>query len=105
MLSDEEWTDKVAQWRASGQSARAWCRDHNIAYQLFILKRKKLQRVLSISFPVYKASDPFLELSQSSDNTSNPIKLALEYQGVIIRLSRDFDALTLKRCFQLLKGW
>lgn len=100
MSRSKEWIDKLAQWRESGQSGMAWCREHNIAYAVFLYWRKKLKQNQPTTIPVKQFSELFVEIKDQPLDE----RLVLEYQGVLIRLSTNFDPITLKRCLQILRS-
>jgi hypothetical protein len=39
-----EWSIKVESWRASGQSAAAWCKKRGETYHVFLYWRQKLRK-------------------------------------------------------------
>ncbi|AJF06783.1 IS66 family insertion sequence element accessory protein TnpA [Geoalkalibacter subterraneus] len=39
----QQWTEKLADWRRSGLSMAAWCRQNDEGYYRFLYWRKRLQ--------------------------------------------------------------
>jgi hypothetical protein len=97
------WEIKIDQWRASGLGAMDWCRTNGIPYQTFHYWRKKLGNKPSLSHDKAASQSPhFVELVESSKNTTG---IEIQYQGFILRLSKDFDSTTFQRCIQLLRNF
>lgn len=94
--NQESWEKKLAAWQASGASGTSWCRKHKIAYHVFCYWKWKL-RNRQKDLVKEKA---FVELIDSEENGGS---IEVEYQGVIVRLSRDFDANLFKRCLVALQ--
>lgn len=89
----QEWEEKLKAWRASGQSGADWCQQENIPYKTFCNWKYRLS-----AKPLSKES--FIELKE--EKTSG---IDLEYQGIRIHLTHNFDPCTLKKCLQALKGF
>jgi transposase-like protein len=95
--TQEEKNAIIKQWRESGKSMGAWCRETNILPETTLygwIKPKKPKSSLRLS---HKS---FTELKSPSQETG----IKIECAGVHIYLSRDFDALELKRCLKVLRG-
>lgn len=90
-----EWELKLEQWRASGLSGAAWCRENDIKYPVFLYWQRRTK------VPTQKEASTFVELTSPIDQNTG---INIEYRGVILHLSKDFDATTFQRCVQLLKG-
>jgi hypothetical protein len=86
-----EWTAKVADWRRSGLSIAAWCREHNEGYHRFIYWRKRLQ------VPGRTESGSFVESSLAA----SPI--SFECNGVLVHVASGFDVRLLEDILSLLK--
>lgn len=93
--AENSWPRRLEQWKASGKSGRAWAREHKIPYHVFCYWRRKLR-----PNEVTSTAKFFVELADTQDVDSG---LTLERLGVVIRVSCDFDSLTLKRCLQILR--
>lgn len=89
-----EWQSRLDQWRSSGLSGAAWCRENNIKYPVFLYWCKKTQTIGQ------KEDIKFVELTPPINHATG---IKLEFRGIILHLSKDFDATTLQRCLQLLK--
>ncbi len=85
------WKERLRLWKTSGKSGSEWAKEQHIPYPTFCYWRRKLADL---------TAKPFVELV---DISHTPRELLLEWQGVAIRLSNDFDAHTLKRFFQVLQ--
>jgi hypothetical protein len=90
-----EWEFKLENWRASGLSGAAWCRENDINYPVFMYWRRRIE------VPTQKEVSTFVELTSPLNQTTG---IDVEYRGVTLHLSKDFDATTFQRCLQLLKG-
>jgi hypothetical protein len=86
-----EWTEKLANWRSSGLSIAAWCREHHEGYHRFRYWRQRLEG------PVPATSGRFVEIKL------DPSPLTLECNGVFIHLSPGFDPELLTEILALLK--
>jgi hypothetical protein len=96
----KEWSEKIGQWRQSGKSAQAWCRERQINYTLFITWRKRLE-LGSKNFQDQPVQTPFIELKEEIKDISG---VYIECAGVRIYVSQDFDAIVLKKCLSVLQG-
>lgn len=86
----EQWQSLVAQQLESGQTARAFCTEHNIGYASFCQWRKRL--ALGKTQPVAASEPSFIDLSSlGADRTRQEggwhIVLSLG-NGVELRLSQ-----------------
>lgn len=91
-----DWENKLVQWQSSGKSGATWCRDEGINYHVFLYWKKKLK---SNSTNFHSEQNTFVEICEPPSHDSG---LILELQGVNIRLSKDFDAVTLESCLCIL---
>ena len=87
----QEWTDKIADWRESGQSIAAWCRQHDESYYRFLYWRKRLE-------PKQKESGRFVELTVGASS------LALECNGMTLHIERGFDRDLLRDVLSVLRA-
>lgn len=87
----QEWTDKIADWRASGQSIAAWCRQHDESYYRFIYWRKRLE-------PKQKKTGRFVELTFGASS------LFLECNGMTLQIERGFDRDLLRDVLSVLRA-
>jgi hypothetical protein len=86
----QEWTDKIADWRASGLSIAAWCRQHDQNYHRFLYWRRRLE-------PQQAKAGGFVELTFRSSS------LALECNGMTLHLVRGFDPELLRDVLSVLR--
>lgn len=93
----EEWLDLVAQWRNSGKSRAAWCREHQIPKNTLTYWIQGNKAVNS-HLPLTKKS--FVELKNSKDSET---QIELKFQEFKIILSKNFDADTLLKCVMVLR--
>jgi len=85
------WKKQVELWQASGMSALAWCRQHNLAYQSFLYWKRRLAKW---------SQGKFVEVK---DGDSNCTGISIESQGLTIQLARDFDTPTLQRLLRIVR--
>ena len=87
------WPAMLADWRGSGLSIAAWCRNNAVSYHTFLYWRKRLAA---------RSHDTgtFLQLCPPAD----PEPIALECNGVFVHVSVGFDSGLLKDILVLLKG-
>ena len=86
------WPAKLADWRRSGLSIAAWCRNNAVSYQTFLYWRKRLDDRLP-------DTGTFLQLCPPVD--LEPI--ALECNGVFVHVPVGFDPRLLRDIIALLK--
>ena len=91
----EKWIARIENWQNSNLTGAAWCKQEEVSYRQYLYWKKLL-----IKNPNKKLdSNSFVELDSDSD--SSGIEIVID--EISIRLSRDFDSLTLRRCLQALK--
>ena len=88
----EAWTDKVRQWRSSGLSAAAWCKERGVIYSQFLYWRERIAQ---------KAVEPFVELKDPQSDESG---IEIDIHGITVRLAKEFDASSLLCCLKLLRA-
>ena len=88
-----QWRERFEEWRVSGLSAAAWCRNNNIPYPTFCYWKKRLEKTCFLP-------TQFAEVPPESSEKG----LAIEYRGFKIVLLPDFDADTLLRCLEALRA-
>ena len=86
-----EWENRLFQQKESGLSIERWCRENQIASNLFHYWKTKL-------YPKSINRSCFTELTEEK-NTG----LKIEYQGFFIHIDRHVDSVALKRCLSLLR--
>lgn len=74
----QEWTEKIAAWRASGLSIAVWCRQHEQNYHRFLYWRRRLE-------PRQQKAGGFVEL------TFGTSPLLLSCNGLTLHIQRGFD--------------
>lgn len=87
------WIPQVEQWRGSGLSAAAWCRENGIVYSQFLYWRQRIAQ---------ETGQPFIELTEAQDPRESGIEI--ETRGITLRLARGFDSTELLRCLQVIGG-
>lgn len=50
-LKREEWKSIISEWRASGMTVKAWCKDHGIIEQTYYRNLKRLREEMLESLP------------------------------------------------------
>ncbi len=91
------WAENILQQQKSGQNIHRWCRENNISYTAFFYWKERLGN--SSHKPISRSD--FTELSSASSNDPG---LTLEYQGIRIVLSKDFDVAVLGKCLRVLRS-
>lgn len=86
------WQERLRQWKISGKSGPKWAQEQRIPYHTFCYWRTKLAD---------QTSKSFIELVDASETHQ---ELQLEWQGITVRLSKDFNERALKRFLQVLQG-
>ena len=87
----QEWNDRVEGWLVSNMSAAKWCRDNELDYNKFLywkerFSQKKEKHNNSIT-------TAFVEIPEHKSDSAGII---MEYQGLRIHLSKQFDHSTLQ---------
>lgn len=85
------WEEKILQQQKSGLSIRHWCHENQVAVCQFYYWKSKL-------FPRQIAPSGFAEIDHAKD-----VGLTIECNSIHIHLNPDFDAITLKRCLEIIK--
>ena len=88
-----DWPAKLADWRRSGLSIAAWCRNNAVSYHTFLYWRKRLD-------DRRPDTGTFLQLCPPAD----PEPIALECNGVFVHVPAGFDPGLLRDILALLKG-
>ena len=88
------WPARLADWRRSGLSVAAWCRNHAVSYHTFLYWRRRLDDHLPESTGI------FVQLTAPAD----PEPIALECNGVFVHVPAGFDSGLLSDILALLKG-
>jgi len=91
----QEWQEKIFQQQKSGQSVARWCRERQIPPSSFCAWKKRLMP----DPPLNRSS--FQELLEASQKT----ELKIEYRGICITLSKEFDEAALLRCIRTFGGF
>lgn len=86
-----KWQERLNQWKNSGKSGPKWAKEQQIPYPTFCYWRNKLADLTAKSF---------VELV---DVPKTPQEILLEWQGITIRLSNNFDVNTLKSFLQVIQ--
>src|SRR5436190_21312057 len=94
------WKEKVLEWKASGKSANAWCKENQIAVPTFASWKKRFNE-LNKDLSLIDSNKPFVELKDSRNLNSG---IFLECQGVKIHLEPGFNVAVLNQCLACLRG-
>ena len=86
--SKQQWLEIITAWKASGKNQRVWCEENSIPFTSFY---STLSRLESCNQNLLKRSD-FVEIQPKQ--TSG---LQMNYKGLSIDLSVDFDEHVLAR--------
>ena len=88
-----DWPANLADWRRSGLSIAAWCRDNAVNYHTFLYWRKRVA-------DRRPDTGTFLQLCAPAD----PEPIALECNGVFVHVPVGFHPGLLRDILALLKG-
>jgi hypothetical protein len=94
----QQWKENILQQRNSGLSAASWCHQHGIAVHTFYYWQSKLFSKDTIDRSAFSEI-----VSEERLNTSDS-GIVLEYRGVNIHISQNFEVSVLKTCLEILKG-
>jgi hypothetical protein len=102
---DPNWQQKVLKWEASGQNARAWCKENQIPYTTFMGWKRRLENRSPSLLSKIQQPKGFIELKDPSvSNAGTHSGIALEYHGIKISLEVGFKTDVLKQCLACLGG-
>jgi len=93
------WNKQVQDWRESGQSIAAWCRQHDLAYHAFFYWRKRFAPET-----IATHSTPRKEFFELEDPGTEETGVHVECSGVRISLDRNFDEGCFLRCMRALRA-
>lgn len=86
------WKKRMDRQKASGLSARQWCKNHNVAYSTFHLWKSRLEFKRQSQPRFKELVDPPVE------------EIILEFFGARLLLRKNFDTETLSRFIGVLKS-
>ena len=89
----QQWTEKLSDWRRSGLSMAAWCRQNDEGYCRFLYWRKRLQPKQS------EGPGRFVELPVGRNRSP----LCLECNGIYLHVDHGFDSSLLREVLAVLK--
>jgi hypothetical protein len=95
--SREQWLELVRQWQAAKMTAIAWCREHNISYESFIIWKNRLKTDHSQSADSQR---PFVELVDAALEHSG---IEIHHRSLKMTIGKNFDPEVLFRCLQVLE--
>jgi len=87
-----DWPAKLSEWRMSGKSGSAWCRDNGISYYQFQYWQKKQRRASQLV-----KTGQFVPLKVASTS------LRIECNGIYLHVSCGFDPALLRDVVSVLK--
>ena len=91
-----QWKKDIIDQANSGLPVASWCRQNRIAVHTFYYWQNKL-------FPKDLDRSAFTEIVNEEQLNTPDSGVVLEYQGVKIHLSQNFEPPVLKRCLEVLK--
>ena len=97
----DEWNMLVEQWKASGQTMSAWCREHQIHKNTFIYWAKGLPKRTSkraTKQNIGIARDDFTELKGGELKTD----VLIEWRGCRIHIDGAIAPLILGKCLHII---
>jgi hypothetical protein len=89
---NQRWEACVSTWKASGKSARQWCKEHNISPSTFQYWQDKLSS---------KKLDPTAFIEISAEQSTG---VEIRCQGFEIHVGKEFDQTTLSRCLKAIRS-
>ncbi len=87
----QEWAERIRIQKESGQTIARWCREHNVIYSAFMYWRERFDPSSILNRSSFK------EVSDCSEKPG----ILIEYRGVHIALSKNFDSATLIQCLRV----
>ena len=96
---DPNWKEKVLEWKASGKSAKAWCKENQIPFTTLSGWKRRFNQLSKNQ--TTKSHRSFVELKDKPSPNSG---IFLECQGVKIHLEPGFNLTILKQCLACLRG-
>jgi hypothetical protein len=115
--AEQEWRNRIAQWRASGQSVRAFCAERQLSEPSFYSWRRTITSRDDAATPVPKpittdrpesADRPafvpvrVVAASPTSGSAAGGLELILS-AGHVVRITPGFDSATLRRLLAALE--
>lgn len=91
--SKEQWLQIIAEWKTSGKSQMAWSQEQGISISAFYKAVNRLEK--DNQAPLQRSDFVEIENKQISG-------LQLNYKGLSVHLSADFDELTLTRFLKVI---
>ena len=95
-----EWKLKIEQYQASGLCGKTWCSQQGVKYRQFRYWKRKFKVENSREDLDNSSTNSFVELKESSNAST---RIRLECKGIILHVSKQFDASTLSECLMLLR--
>lgn len=96
---ERQWRRRIDQWRASGQSVRAFCARHGLATASFYNWRRVLQR-RAAARPAFV---PVQVVADTVPTQASSLEVVLA-DGRTVRVAPGFDAATLRQLLAVLEG-
>lgn len=92
--SREQWLELVHQWKESNTTAIAWCREHGISYESFIIWKNRLNTDARLT------DKPFIELVDVTPISSG---IEIHHRNLKFIVRKNFDPESLLQCLQVLE--
>ncbi len=89
------WTQRIQEWKSSGQSIASWCKERDLPEHQFYYWNGRLNPKESKKSPKGFHELVDAELLQSG--------VSVSYNGAEIKLARHFDRSTLVNCLSVLR--
>ena len=91
------WKSKILQWEKSKRSINSWCKERKIPASTFSYWKDKF-----FSKPtIFINKKSFTEIIE---NNSEPQAIEIEIKGITIRVNKNFDEETLKKCLVITRS-
>ena len=91
---NQQWETQIDTWKASGQSARQWCKEHSISPSTFKYWQNKISP---------KQLDPRAFVEIPSEQSTGGIEIRC--QRFEIHVAKEFDLITFSRCLKAIRSF
>ena len=97
--TQEEWLHLIKQWKDSGKSLAAWCREQNLSKSTFLYWVQKQKKHTPSVNSLKK--EHFTELTSPASDIAS---IEIHYEQLYIRLPANCDPRLLTSCIKIVRG-
>ncbi len=94
--TQEKWLALIEQWKESGKTLAAWCREQNIPKNTLLYWVQKQKSCTSSLAPIKK--EHFTELTNQASETAS---IEIRYEQLHIRLPANCDPRLISTCLKI----